>query len=212
MEKYMKFTMYEKETKDSKYRDNPYRAVNFAVDKDGDMICPYGKKFHYLRSQLVKGNQYGRTEEFYQCEDCTGCPHREKCHKSKDNRVVRINEELTVFHNEVLNNLNCVHGALLRMNRSIQAEGVFGGIKWNREYKRLRRRGMEGVILELGLISCGFNLHKFYLKRASAQLAAWFSKNNAQVMHNYALKNLDFLESAVFTPIFTEILFRRIVP
>ncbi len=30
-------------------------------------------------------------------------------------------------------------------------------------------------------------------------------------MHNYALKNLDFLESAVFTPIFTEILFRRIV-
>ena len=172
MEKYMKFTMYEKETKDSKYRDNPYRAVNFAVDKDGDMICPNGKKFHYLRSQLVKGNQYGRTEEFYQCEDCTGCPHREKCHKSKDNRVVQINEELTVFHNEVLNNLNCVHGALLRMNRSIQAEGVFGGIKWNREYKRLRRRGMEGVILELGLISCGFNLHKFYLKKLSAQLAA----------------------------------------
>lgn len=172
MEKYMKFTMYEKETKDSKYRDNPYRAVNFAVDKDGDMICPNGKKFHYLRSQLVRGNQYGRTEEFYQCEDCTGCPHRERCHKSKDNRVVRINEELTVFHNEVLNNLNCVHGALLRMNRSIQAEGVFGGIKWNREYKRLRRRGMEGVILELGLISCGFNLHKFYLKRLSAQLAA----------------------------------------
>lgn len=172
MEKYMKFTMYEKETKDSKYRDNPYRAVNFAVDKDGDMICPNGKKFRYLRSQLVRGNQYGRTEEFYQCEDCTGCPHREKCHKSKNNRVVRINEELTVFHNEVLNNLNCVHGALLRMNRSIQAEGVFGGIKWNREYKRLRRRGMEGVILELGLISCGFNLHKFYLKRVPVEFAA----------------------------------------
>ena len=172
MEKYMKFTMYEKETKDSKYRDNPYRAVNFAVDKDGDLICPNGKKFHYLRSQLVRGNQYGRTEEYYQCEDCTDCPHREKCHKSKDNRVVRINEELTAFHEEVLNNLNSIHGALLRMNRSIQAEGAFGGIKWNRQYKRLHRRGIEGVILELGLISCGFNLHKFYLKRSSAQLAA----------------------------------------
>ena len=172
MEKYMKFTMYEKETKDSKYRDNPYRAVNFAVDKNGDLICPNGKKFHFLRSQLIKGNQYGRTEEFYQCEDCTDCSHREKCHKSKDNRVVRINEELTAFHEEVLNNLNSIHGALLRMNRSIQAEGTFGGIKWNRQYKRLRRRGMEGVILELGLISCGFNLHKFYLKSLSAQLAA----------------------------------------
>ena len=172
MEKYMKFTMYEKETKDSKYRDNPYRAVNFAIDSDGDMICPNGKKFHFLRAQLIRGNQYGRTEEFYQCEDCSGCPHREKCHKSKNNRVVRINEELTVFHNEVLSNLNSIHGALLRMNRSIQAEGTFGGIKWNREYKRLRRRGIEGVILELGLISCGFNLHKFHLKRMSAQLAA----------------------------------------
>lgn len=32
MKKYMKFTMYEKETKDSKYRDNPYRAGNFEID------------------------------------------------------------------------------------------------------------------------------------------------------------------------------------
>jgi hypothetical protein len=54
MEKYMKFTMYEKETKDSKYRDNPYRTVNFAVDENGNLICPNGKKFHFLKSQLVK--------------------------------------------------------------------------------------------------------------------------------------------------------------
>ena len=35
MEKYMKFTMYKKETTDKKYRKNPYRAVNFAKDADG---------------------------------------------------------------------------------------------------------------------------------------------------------------------------------
>ena len=172
MEKYMKFTMYEKETKDSKYRDDPYRACNFAIDHEGYMVCPNGKRFHFLRSAPVKGNQFGRTEEYYRCEDCTGCNHREKCHKSKDNRVVRINEELTQFHNEVLTNLNCVHGALLRMNRSIQAEGTFGEIKWNRGYKRIRRRGIEGVILELGLISCGFNLHKYHAKRMALQKAA----------------------------------------
>ena len=126
MEKYMKFTMYEKETKDIKYRDNPYRACNFDIDHEGFMVCPNGKRFHFLRSAPVKGNNYGRTEEYYQCEDCSGCPHREKCHKSKENRVVRINEELTRFHKEVLDNLNSVHGALLRMNRSIQAEGTFG--------------------------------------------------------------------------------------
>ena len=172
MEKFMKFTMYEKETKDAKYRDNPYRACNFDIDSEGYMICPNGKRFHFLKSAPVKGNQFGRTEEYYRCEDCSDCIHREKCHKSKENRVVRINEELTQFHKEVLDNLNCVHGALLRMNRSIQAEGAFGGIKWNRGYKRLRRRGIEGVILELGLISCGFNLHKYHLKKMAAQEAA----------------------------------------
>ena len=58
------------------------------------------------------------------------------------------------------------------MNRSIQAEGTFGEIKWNRGYKRLHRRGIEGVILELGLISCGFNLHKYHLKKTAMQNAA----------------------------------------
>jgi len=172
MEKYMKFTMYEKETKDAKYRDNPYRASNFDIDHEGYLVCPNGKRFHFLKSAPVKGNAFGRTEEYYRCEDCTGCLHREKCHKNKENRIVRINEELTKFHSEVLNNLNCVHGALLRMNRSIQAEGTFGGIKWNRGYTRLRRRGIEGVILELGLISCGFNLYKYHLKKMAMQKAA----------------------------------------
>ena len=172
MKKYMKFPMYEKESKNKNYRDNPYRAVNFPIDEDGYMVCPNGKRFHFLRTAPIKGNQYGRTEEHYQCEDCEGCSHRERCHKGKGNRVVRLNEELTAFHKEVLDNLNCTHGALLRMNRSIQAEGTYGGVKWNRGYTRMRRRGMEGVLLELGLIFCGFNLYKYHLKRRRASLAA----------------------------------------
>ena len=172
MEKYMKFTMYEKESKDKRYQTNPYRACNFAVDEEGHMVCPNGKRFYFLRTAPVKGNQYGRTEEYYQCEDCQGCPQREHCHKSRNNRIVRINDELTRFHTEVLNNLNSIHGALLRMNRSIQAEGTYGEIKWNRGYTRLRRRGINGVILEVGLISCGFNLHKYHLKKLAAQKAA----------------------------------------
>ena len=86
MEKFMKFTMYEKGTKDSKYRDNPYRASNFDIDPEGYMVCPNGKRFHFLRSTPVKGNQFGRTEEYYRREDCTDCIHGEKCHKSRDNR------------------------------------------------------------------------------------------------------------------------------
>lgn len=172
MKKYMKFTMYEKESNDKKYRDDPYRAANFPVDADGDLVCPNGKKFHYLYSRPVRGNKYGRTEELYECENCENCEQKEKCCKCKGNRMIRLNKELTRFHEEVLCNLNCIHGALLRMNRSIQSEGVNGIIKWNRSYTRARRRGLKALNLEIAMISCGFNLHKFHLKRLAGKLAA----------------------------------------
>ena len=172
MKKYMKFTMFKKETEDKDYHNNPYRAVNFPINENGNPVCPNGKEFHYLYSRPVRGNKFGRTEEMYQCEDCSGCLYKEKCCKCEGNRIVRINEELTLFHKEVLHNLNSVHGALLRMNRSIQAEGAFGTIKWNRAYKRARRKGLKGVILEISMISCGFNLHKYHLKKQIKQLAA----------------------------------------
>jgi transposase len=173
MEKYMKFTMFDKETNDKKYHSDPYRAVNFERDEAGNLICPNGKKFIFKHNRHVRHNKYGRTEEVYECEDCQGCPHKEKCCKrAKGNRTVRMNRELTAIHEEVINNLESIHGALLRMNRSIQAEGVFGIIKWDRSYKRLFRRGSEAVNLELTLISCGFNLYKYHNKKYRTEIAA----------------------------------------
>ena len=164
--------MYDKETNDVKYQTDPFRAVNFPIDDEGYPICPGGKRFHYLKSAPIRGNKCGRMEEYYECEDCTGCEYKEQCTKAAGNRVIRLNEELTAFHKEVLENLNCAHGALLRMNRCIQAEGAYGSIKWNRSYIRARRRGLKALILEIGMICCGFNLHKYHLKKASTELKA----------------------------------------
>ena len=50
------------------------------------------------------------------------------------------------------------------MNRSIQAEGIYGSMKWNHSYKRAYRRGLKDVILEFTLIACGFNLWKYHNK------------------------------------------------
>ena len=83
-----------------------------------------------------------------------------------------MNQELTSIHQEVLTNLECIHGALLRMNRSIQSEGTFGILKWDRSYKRLFRRGEKNVNLELTLISCGFNLYKYHNKKQRQRQAA----------------------------------------
>ena len=76
------------------------------------------------------------------------------------------------MHREVLENLESVHGALLRMNRSIQAEGTFGILKQDRNYKRIVRRGLDFVKLELYLVSIGHNLYKFYNKSLCSQIAA----------------------------------------
>lgn len=165
MEKYMKFPMYRKETKDKNYHTDPFRAVNFQTNEKGQFICPNGRAFHFAYRKPVKGNQYGRQEEYYTCEDCSGCPYAEKCKKTDKNRTVRLNEELSSMHKEVLENLESIHGALLRMNRSIQAEGTFGIIKYDRWYKRIVRRGLDSVRLELFLVSIGHNLYKFHKKQ-----------------------------------------------
>lgn len=122
MELFQKFPTYEKESK-GKDKNDQFKPANFPVSEEGDMICPNGKHIKFLRNRPVRGNKYGRTEEVWQCEDCTDCPHRGKCFKGKGNRTIILNRELTQLHEEVLQNLNCIHGALLRMNRSIQAEG-----------------------------------------------------------------------------------------
>ena len=172
MEKYMKFTMFKKETTDKKYHEDPFRAVNFQIGKDGIMRCPNGKAFHFQYRKHVYGNQYGRQEEVYQCEDCSGCPYAERCKKAEKNRTVRINHELTAMHQEVIDNLESIHGALLRMNRSIQAEGTFGIMKNDRWYKRIVRRGIKSVQLEVFLVSIGQNLYKFHNKQKKVSIVA----------------------------------------
>lgn len=165
IEKYMKFPMFKKETKDQKYHEDPFRAVNFRIDEQGVMRCPNDKAFHFLYRKNVRGNQYGRKEELYECEDCSGCPYAEKCKKTDKNRTVRINQELTSMHQEVIENLESIHGALLRMNRSIQAEGTFGIMKNDRWYKRIVRRGIHSVKLEVLLVAIGHNLYKYQKKK-----------------------------------------------
>ncbi len=172
MEKYMKFPMFNKEINDRKYQENPYRAANFSIDEDGTMRCPNGKAFVFRYRKNIQGNRYGRQEEVYQCEDCSDCPYKEKCKKTDNNRTVRINRELTSIHEEVISNLESIHGALLRMNRSIQAEGTFGIMKSDRWYKRMVRKSMENVRLEIFLVSIGHNLYKYHNKTSRMRSAA----------------------------------------
>ena len=172
MKLFMKFPMYEKETKDQKYASDPFRAVNFRTNEQGELICPNGRRMRFSYRKAVKGNHYGRQEEVYVCEDCSDCPYASQCKKADGNRTIRLNQELTQIYEEVLQNLNSIHGALLRMNRSIQAEGTFGIMKQDRDYRRTRRRSLDLVRTELFLVSIGHNLYKYYNNLQKRKAAA----------------------------------------
>ena len=172
MKKFMKFPMFKKQTSDAKYRDNPFRAENFTIDANGIMRCPFGRAFRLQYRKSIPGNHYGRQEEIYQCEDCSGCPYAEKCKRTPRNRTVQINQELTSMHKVVIANLESIQGALLRMNRSIQSEGTFGIIKNDHGYKRIVRRGTNPVKVEIYLMAIGQNLNKHYHKRMRMRRAA----------------------------------------
>ena len=93
--------------------------VKLVID-DKATIRPNDKAFHLLYKKCERKSIRNCKEELYECEDCSGCPYAEKSKKTDKNRTVRINQELTAMHQEVMENLESIHGALLRMNRSIQ--------------------------------------------------------------------------------------------
>ena len=87
---FMKFPTWKKETHDKKFHNDIFRSVNFKKDEHGNLVCPNGKKFIKLDEKEIPNNKDKRTVERYQCENCEGCPLREKCHKSKNNKPYTI--------------------------------------------------------------------------------------------------------------------------
>lgn len=76
------------------------------------------------------------------------------------------------MYQEMIRNLESIQGTLLRTNHSFQAEGTFGIMKNDRWYKRIVRRGIRSVLLEIYLVSIGQNLYKFHSKRMKVKTTA----------------------------------------
>ena len=61
-------------------------------------------------------------------------------------------------------------GILLRVNRSIQAEGVFAMVKEDMNFRRFLTRGSANVMVEWYLISMAFNILKLHHKIQTGRL------------------------------------------
>lgn len=128
-------------------------------------ICHAGKKLSpvFLKKQKSKSG-YESKVTVYECEDCTGCPHKEKCTKAKGNKRLYISRSFLEKRQESYENILSEKGILYRMNRSIQVEGAFGVLKNDYEFQRFLLRGKTKVKLEILLLCMGYNLNKLHSK------------------------------------------------
>lgn len=124
----------------------------------GRVLRPVGKSRRTTRSGYI--SELTR----YECESCEGCPVKEKCTRSKGNRQMELSRKFIELRDISEENISAATGILLRMNRSIQAEGAFGAIKEDHGFRRFLLRGKKNVRIEFLLMSLGHNMNKLHNK------------------------------------------------
>lgn len=100
----------------------------------------------------------------YECEDCTGCPYKEKCTRAKGNKRLYISKSFLEKRQESYENILSETGIKYRMNRSIQVEGAFGVLKNDYEFQRFLLWRKTKVKLEILLLCMGYNINKLHAK------------------------------------------------
>ena len=169
----------QRKTKKEKSRiDKP---ENMTYDSENDTYtCAAGKVLRPIgKSKRTSRSGYVSELTRYECESCDGCPVKEKCTKSKGNRQMELSHTFMALRDTSEANISTPTGILLRMNRSIQAEGVFGAIKEDHGFRRFLLRGKKNVRIEFLLMSLGHNMNKLHNKIQSNRCG--------EMLHNKAI-------------------------
>ena len=150
-------------SKKRSYKANPYTVENMEYNaKKDEYTCPNGRKLKLKReSAKTTENGYTISTKYYSNDRCGRCPHRDKCHKSKSGyRTVKVNQVILEHRPKTLEALTSEKGTLLRMNRSIQVEGVFGVLKEDYGFRRFLTRGKKNVETQFFLLAFALNIEK----------------------------------------------------
>ena len=162
---YIKPQTYEKWKKRS-FKKEIGRRENMTYEEEPDTyICHAGKRLKpiYIKNQTSKSG-YKSEVTVYECENCSGCPQKEKCTKAKGNKRLYLSKNFIARRQESYENILSETGIQYRMNRSIQVEGAFGVLKGDYEFQRFLLRGKTKVKLEFLLLCFGYNINKLHAK------------------------------------------------
>ena len=142
-------------------------------EKTDSYICKNGKHLsfaHIRRSKSKTG--YVSEKNIYQCKECADCPYKKECIKGNNcktpmeerNKVLSVAKTFLKYRKENLERILSDEGILLRLNRRIQAEGSFGELKQDMQFRRYLSRGTSNVLAESVLLAMAKNVNKLHNK------------------------------------------------
>ena len=162
---YIKPQNYEQQKK-RKFKKNISKRENMIYNAEIDEYTCHNQKQLKSIYTFNKKSATGYVSEVtvYECESCEDCKHKDKCTKAKGNRRMQVSKTFIEKRQKSYENITSEKGVLLRMNRSIQAEGAFGVLKEDRQFDRFLTRGSPNVRTELLLLCFGYNVNKLHSK------------------------------------------------
>ena len=80
------------------------------------------------------------------------------------NKALTVSRKFLQKREECLERITSEEGCMLRMNRSIQAEGSFSEIKDGMGFRRYLSRGKGNVLTESVLLAMARNINKLHAK------------------------------------------------
>lgn len=162
---YIKPQTYER-SKSKKFKNDISKRENMTyVSEEDYYICAFGNKLIPVSTTYrTSKSGYVSTITIYECENCSGCPYKNKCTKAKGNKRLQASKKFIKYRKKSLDNIMTPEGKLLRMNRSIQVEGAFGVLKQDYGFRRFLLRGKKNIKVEFLLICFGYNIKKLFNK------------------------------------------------
>ncbi len=169
-------------SKTRSYKVNCFTAESMPYDeKKDEYTCPFGRKLKLKRtSTKTTENGYEITTKYYCNERCGRCPYRAKCHRSKNAyKTLQVNDVISKYRPLALKNITSEEGTLLRMNRSIQVEGVFGVLKEDYKFRRFLTRGKRNIETQFFLLAFAMNIEKLCNRAKKGRIGLELFKLNA---------------------------------
>lgn len=168
--------------KHKKYRTDISRRENMLYDEKANIYtCANGKLLKETREKKThSASGLEITTSVYECSECGGCPLKEKCIRAcgskkpleERHKVLYVSKRFARQRRAMEAKISSPKGCLLRVNRSIQAEGNFAYVKQDLDFRRFLLRGNTKVAAEWLLFSLALNILRLHHKIQNRRLGS----------------------------------------